>query len=188
MKPEIQKKRRIYDIGEKVWHANCGVQSVSKPCPVCFGKLKVTLILGNDEQVTLPCDFCSHGYLPPTGIKEEWEYVSTPRLVIITSRDIKSDSTGKIATYSSGRYYYDADVLFDTEKEALAECDKRRKEKEHAEVSKAKFVKANSNKRYSWNAGYHRREANRLRKDAERHDKLASICRSRAQETEKGEL
>jgi hypothetical protein len=41
----------MFKIGDTVWVPDCGNRQKQIPCPVCFGKLRVTIILGNEETV-----------------------------------------------------------------------------------------------------------------------------------------
>jgi hypothetical protein len=44
-------------------------------------------------------------------------------------------------------------------------------------------VKHDKNKSYSWNAGYHKREAKRAAKKVEYHTKMAAECKDRRKES-----
>jgi|SRR5688572_8471263 len=49
-----------------------------EPCSICFGKLFVTLVLGNGEQQAIECEACEHGYGGPTGrmvVRDTWSKV-----------------------------------------------------------------------------------------------------------------
>jgi len=59
-------------IGQTVYEASAwsyGDKLV--PCPVCYGQLFATLILGNGEQVKVECDGCGIGYNGPRGVVNE---------------------------------------------------------------------------------------------------------------------
>ena len=56
-----------FGIGDFVWFACYAVATIEEPCPVCFGKKAVTLILGNGEGWIIPCDYCAKGYMEPRG-------------------------------------------------------------------------------------------------------------------------
>ena len=55
-------------VGDCLWWAVVEKHAqVEIPCPVCYGKRKVNLILGNGDVVALPCTYCSPGYESPRG-------------------------------------------------------------------------------------------------------------------------
>jgi len=66
----------MFKIGDVVYFASAGQRQVDIPCPVCFGKREVTLILGNGDSVELPCDYCGKGYDGPRGYVLEYEYAA----------------------------------------------------------------------------------------------------------------
>ena len=63
-----------YGIGDEVYFVTSScLHGVLVPCTLCFGKRKVTVILGNDERVESECGYCSHGIDPPSGLSKTWE-------------------------------------------------------------------------------------------------------------------
>ena len=172
-----------YKIGDSVWHARCEWLPVSKPCPICFTKRQVTLILGDGSQVILPCDYCKQGYLPPSGFVKEYEYVSSPQLITIEKINIEIESNVEKVTYQQGCYiYYYGETIFDTQEDALIKCDELKSKLEADQKEKTKICNHNSNKSYSWNAGYHLREAKENRKQAEYHEQMAVLCKEKAKQ------
>lgn len=173
-------KIKQYKVGDEVWYARYDKIGVKKPCPVCYGEKEVTLILGNKEQVKIPCDYCGKGWDEPRGYVTVYEYVAKAQHLIITGIESKQGSIGEeIRYYSGGRYFSNGD-LFDTETEAQARCTEKAQEAEREEWATAERLKKNHYKSYAWNAGYHLREANDCRKQAEYHEKKARLCKERA--------
>lgn len=168
-----------YNVGDKTWWARCGRREVKIPCPVCFGKCFVTLILGNDDKVVLPCDYCGRGYEAPKGTVSEHEWIAQPELVTVTRVDTRVTLEGEEREYFFGHFRLEAEVLFDTEEAARVKCEEIAKQEEVNQSSRAEAVKKDKHKTFSWNAGYHIRNAKKLREEAERHDRLAQICKAR---------
>lgn len=175
-----------YKVGDKLWYARCEWVAVKNTCPICFGNLVVKLILGNGEEVILPCECCARGYNPPTGYVEEYEYVNTPQLVTITNITTTVSESGTKTEYKASPYVYEMDQLFPTEEEARVKGIELKAELEKEQETKAKYLKEKASKSFSWNAGYHLREAKRLRKQAEYHEKKAVLCKARSKDV-KGE-
>jgi hypothetical protein len=134
----------------------------------------------------LPCAYCSRGYGPPTGYVKEHEFVNTPQLVTITNvTTTVSESETKIE-YKSSPFVYEMDHLFLTEEEARVKGSELKAEFEKEQETKAKYLKEKVSKSFSWNAGYHLGEANRMRKQIEYHERKAALCKARSKDP-KGE-
>jgi hypothetical protein len=48
--------------------------------------------------------------------------------------------------------------------------------------TRAEYLKKNMNKKYSWNAGYHLKEAKRSEEQAAYHRKKAMLCKAKAKD------
>jgi len=175
-----------YQVGDQVWWARYGMREVRVDCPVCYGKLKVNLILGNNDQVTIPCTYCGMGFEGPCGYVTEHQYVADAELVIINEVRIRSISGGSditeyiVGTPGRGGYYVDPKDLFNTKEEAVARSLLKLQEDAALKETLAEEIKASRHKSYAWNAGYHMREAKRSHESAEYHEKMAVICKSRS--------
>ena len=179
-------KEKTYKVGDVVWHAVCEMRSVTKTCPVCFGRRKVVLILGNDDRVSLDCDYCGRGFDAPTGTISEYEYVAKPEQRTITRVDIQETEKGCHREYlSHSRILYPADI-FDTEQEAKEHAARKAAKQRLEEALRCSRSRDYSNKSYSWKAGYYRRMAQDAREDAERYGRHAAICRAHARPQKKG--
>ena len=169
-----------YKVGDTVWYAKCGSFNVSEICPVCFGELKVTLILGNGDHVELPCDYCGKGYEAPTGCVTEHRFIAEPVLQTITRVEIISNMEGENREYYSSYSILPEEDIFDNEKDAALRAAERA-EKYNNDVKSRNFhVKGYSNKNYSWCAGYHLRNAKKCEEEAARHRRDAVICKEKA--------
>jgi lipoate synthase len=173
---------REFNIGDRVWIPRYRQVYTEVQCPVCFGKKLVTVILGNGDEVILPCSNCEHGIgTDPSGTVMEYIVEQRAEPVTITGKEVHEDSDGKKVIYhSSGGYIYYSDKIFETQEEALAESVRlgEADKKDHEE--KAEHIKKDKLKSFAWNAGYHLREAKKNRKDAEYHEHMAVLCKARS--------
>lgn len=169
-----------YKVGDKVFVAKFGHRQVQIDCPVCFRKGFVRVILGNDEVVKMPCEYCNKGIgTNPTGSVYEWRWDPDVETIVISEvRRSETVDSIELEYRASNRLYHQKD-MFDTHEEALAESKARAEKHNIEQETKAEFVKGKPDKNYSWNAGYHRREAKRHHARFEYHTKMAEICKSR---------
>lgn len=154
-------------------------RQVEIPCPVCFGKLKVTLILGNGEREDVECEACGKGFRGPTGTVTRWEAFSAVRPAQVTSISLE-DGEWKVRCG-----HWSCDELFATAEEAEerrkvlhAECS------EHAQRMFEQNLKSKK-KSHAWNVRYHRECIARLEREKEHHEKR--LCRLKAERVEKKE-
>lgn len=171
---------REYEIGDKVWYANVGTQSVTETCEVCFGKRLVTVILGNGDEVVTPCDYCGNGYEGPKGVTSSYQYVAKPELVEITSKDVREGPRGKEIRYGRGPHgsTLEEHMIFDSEEEAAERARTSQLEHEARETANKKSRKENNYKSYSWHVGYHMKEAKEHHRKAEYHERRAALCKA----------
>jgi len=171
---------KTYSVGDKVWWARCGTDRIKKPCPICFGKRKVTLILGDESEVVLPCNYCAPGFESPTGTISEYEYIAAPEQVTIDRVSSETTPGGTKYEYRHEHWLLSPDIIFDTEEAALTKCEEIAEKLHKEETTRTEYLKKDKQKSFSWNAGYHLREAKRCRKEAERHEEKAVVCKERA--------
>lgn len=158
---------KVFNIGDSVWLATCGQVQKTIPCEVCYGKKQVKLILGNDEECILDCDYCGKGYNFPSGYTTVYEYAVEPKQAKIVG--INLDSSGEYQ-YTCSNYYGE---VFLTKEECLVRCTELVKEHEETQQKQMECCKFSNKKSYSWNAGYHRTEAKRAKQQLEYHTKKA---------------
>ncbi len=168
-----------FNVGDRVWVARCGMRDVTKPCPICFGNRQVVLILGNDDRVTLPCDYCRKGFDDPRGHVVEHAYVAEAVPYTITSVRIEQTEAGEKRTYFSSPYVLYEEDTFATEAEAVARCEAHVAKRQNEQETKVEYLKAQVKKCFAWNAGYHLRQARKDRASAERHERQAALCKAR---------
>lgn len=158
------KQNEIFQIGESVWYATTNRTSKHVPCPVCYGKKEVTVILGNGEEIITPCRYCDRAFAGPSGwVEGDWEWTAEARLGTITSMRSDIDEFGELSVvyYFSGNGH-NHDSCSRTRDGALALSMKHCLEWQAKEdLEKSTYVKKYGYRDYSYNAGYHRREAER---------------------------
>ncbi len=171
-----------FKVDDKVWWAKCRWEQKRILCPTCFGKLQVTLILGNGDEVTLPCQGCAPGFESPTGHISEYDYISEPEMIYINGMNLEINGNKEKVRYISSSCSYDEEELFWNHSEALAESQEKKRKLDEEQVTRAEYIKNKVHKSFSWNAGYHMREAKQLRSKAEYHDKMAIVCKAKSKE------
>lgn len=161
-------------VGDRVWVAEISSLDRWEPCPDCFGKKFLTVILGDDSRVTIDCAGCSSGYQPPRGLVKVYERKPEPRSRIISGMDIRGkDVTYHVGSSSSYRTYSE-DVVFSTEGEALVRAQALAKEQEEDDLKRI-LQKEKDTRTWSWNATYHRRCLRDAKKQLAYHEeKLAA--------------
>jgi len=180
---------KIYKVGDVVWYAEIGMQEVQEICPICFRNKEVKLELGNGDIVIVPCNYCAHSYEPPTGYIKDYKFVSKPKSVIITGVTISttgpnSETDSEIEYHYAGGYTvnHNENMLFDTREETAVRCEELAIQRQKEIESRADYIKEDKKKSFSWNAGYHLREAKKLRDKILYHKKMAVLCKNRVKE------
>jgi len=129
--------------------------------------------------MVLPCEYCSAGYEGPRGYTRHHEYLAAAESVVITDITVHTGPDGETREYRSGGWCLDIEDIFDTEAEAM----------DRAAVKAAKFAQEvdaqkqsrgrNKGRPYTWNAGYHMREAKKAREQLEYHERMARVCKDK---------
>jgi len=172
---------KIFNVGDTVYIASHGNEQEQKPCPVCFTKREVMLTLGDGTEIMLPCGYCSRGYEPPTGYVSEYVVGGRVTQVTIATVQVEIGKDGKAAGYSHTDNHWSKQVnTFATRDEAQVYADMLSAAYKVEQDTRAEYIKKDVYRSYSWNVGYHRREAKRDRESADRHDKLLVICKERS--------
>jgi len=182
-----------FKIGDVVWVPQAGSTQVDIPCPICFGKKVVTLILGNDDHVILDCEFCQKGFERSRGFVNEYQFVATAYPITIDAVCVETRQDKEIVEYrvihsefSSSSYKESNLFATKEEAEAIAKdmADKQIAYESERENSRKKSV----SKSFTWNADYWMREAKKHREEAERCDKRAQVqsAKARKQKEESG--
>ena len=172
-----------FKVGDTVWFAKCNWESVQKICPICFGKKVVTLILGNEDHVILPCRGCAPGFESPKGYITEYEYVVGPEIVVISGMTVEMNYDKEVVSYRSCHGLYNDKDLYVTEEEARVRANEKKAQLDIDQTTRAEYIKKDVQKGFSWNAHYHMGHAKKDRESALRHDEQAKLCKERIKES-----
>ncbi|MFA7176143.1 MAG: hypothetical protein WC114_02750 [Smithellaceae bacterium] len=168
-----------FNVGDTVWLAKCRTEQVSVQCPVCFGTRQVTIILGDGTHVELACGYCGHER--PSGVVREYKYLTDPECKIVESVYVEQKADGESVRYGFyGGWNGDQHNVFATKEEAQVACDAQAVKHEGDWRANQERIKADQNKTYAWNAGYHMREAKEHERQLEYHRNAAKVCKERA--------
>lgn len=165
-----------YNVGDEVWYASFSTREVKVPCPVCFGKKEVIVILGNDDEVAVACAYCEKGFEGSKGFVIEWVQEPRAELRTITRCSVEDYGSREEVEYYSLHSSLDPENIFDSESEAFEKASKLK------ELHETGTVKYKNEKSYTWNAGYHMKNAASKRKEAEYHEAKAKICKDKSKE------
>ena len=171
----------MFKVDDVIYVAKFNTRKFHVDCPVCFKKGTVDLILGSGDIVTMPCEFCTNGAgTSPSGYVSDYRLEAGAEAVVVNEVRIEVTSQGQKAEYLSGYSLYQADTVFETADEAMEYAVLRVAERNKELETKAEYIKGKPHKNYSWNAGYHMREAKNHEKKIEWHKKMAVICKTQA--------
>ena len=174
------KDKNMYDVGDHVFVVRTRNSKIMVDCPVCYGDKSVIVILGNDEQVKVPCQYCKKGFNDPSGVVNSG-YIEISEIVQTTITEVrKRQNYNELEiTYSTPAGIYRPEQVSNTRKEA-EKLGETRVEKFN-KLADEKFAKKyKDHKSYSWNAGYYLNKADQSLKDHERYSKLAEIMNSKS--------
>lgn len=159
-----------FEFGQTVFVVSADAHHPSRvPCPVCFGELAVTVILGNREEVRVLCENCAGGCQPPSG--EVTRYVAHSNILTLPVCGFEfrdGEWTIRFADHLSHRM--SERLIFANE----ADAEQRRIEL-HAEAedrAQKNFESQfrNARGKLSWTVGYHRKQIVDLRRSLAWHE------------------
>lgn len=157
-----------FEFGQTVYYVDGGTNYRKRvPCPMCFGELFVTIILGNKEHQRIECGYCSHGCDRPSGTAIVWE----PEASIVSGaiKGIQHTPEGSwiydIAYHSVSEH----EIYGSKEEAEPARLLRFTKEKERAEKYFVDSYKQAKPKQV-WSAGYHRNHIKTDRRSIEWHE------------------
>lgn len=161
---EIQYLEPEFGLGDTIYLAHRVWTDRYEQCPDCCGKLYLTVILGDDSQVTIPCTTCSRGFDGPTGQVRVYEYAPSVSQGRVTRLEI---SETKII-YWCDCQRFDEDRSFRTREEAMqhAVVLTQEQEKDQAETLKKK-----KQPQHNWarDVTYYKREMKRAKEKFDRY-------------------
>lgn len=160
-----------FNIGDGVFYVSSSSHYGKKePCRVCFGKLKVAVVLGNGEQVMTECQFCQVGVERPSGESMTWDVDA--RIVNGTITGIRSEGYGW--RYEVSGTSVDSQDIFATSEEATPVMQAKLKEVTERKKTYDRDHFVTATKKQIWSAGYHRSRIADAQRTIDWH--LARLC------------
>lgn len=142
-----------FEIGKTYYLPEHQPEKIQVLCPVCYGKKRVEIILGNDERVSVECDGCGLGFDGPRGFVHDYSY--TPRVTPFTIASVASMyGEDWYVTSTDGRQ---ANWKYLRESEAVArqECVDRAKELVEENMRRSATSNKQKLKSKTWSVRYH---------------------------------
>jgi hypothetical protein len=170
-----------YNIGDKIWWAKYEQIEVKKTCPVCFGKLWVTVILGDDSKVETQCSACERGF-QQYGYVNEYEYVSAVKEVTIDRKEVNETDSGRNVEYRYQHYCLDKTNSFSTKEEAEKRLAEMILEKQKEDLARMEHHKNNILHKFSWHVSYYQKQQREALKQIEWADKKIKYFRNKMKE------
>lgn len=164
-------------IGDTVYFCN-GHHSEQREvtCPVCFGKLSVVVILGDETRVTIPCEYCGSVYSSPRGVVTIYDFGPLVHHGVLGTISEKTTSAGVRREYGlANDQYAHSENIFATEAEAMSRAVVLCREHSELETERLRVTKNHRIKKLSWVVGYHKREAADHLRQSKYHDERARV-------------
>lgn len=158
-----------FKIGDEIWVAKYNAVERWIKCPDCLGKRYLTVILGDDSQVTIDCAGCAAGYEPPRGVIKTYDYEATTIHTTVTSVESELKEGVEVSRYGYFECYrVDDENVFATQEEAQARADRYANEAKASEEARL-LRKEKDTRSWAWNAHYHRKCIKQAEKDLAYH-------------------
>lgn len=166
----------MFNVGDTIWISRFDRCTEWVPCPVCFTKRKVTVILGDGTAIETPCNYCGNGFEESSGYVEK--QTATPKAMscVVTAVYEEVTAAGRKVEYRCDTWCVYEHKAFAAREEALAAAVTLATEQNAQEREYRAGLKEYSYKSYSWHVGYHKREAKEHRRQAEYHEARAVEC------------
>lgn len=167
-----------FNIGQKVWYAERDVKRERVRCPECFGLKVLTVILGDQSEVTIDCAGCSSGIEKPKGFLEYFKQSASCHQITITKIEIKSEG----AEYGCHECYsLKEDELFLNQESAEIRALELAEEWNRGELDKINRKEKNDRK-WSWHVHYHRKCIRDAEKALIYHNAKLNVAREKSKE------
>ena len=173
----------MYKLGDKVFVAFLKSHEKWVTCPHCFGKRALTVILGDDSQVSIDCDCCRYGFEGSKGYLKSWGWVSGVKESTITK--VEQEWPEKIEYGVDGGYRVDQDKVFDTQVAAEIRAQELIIEQDKKELHCIQ-VKERVDRNWAWNVRYHRERIKQSEKDLEYHRAKLAVAQTHVKEDKNG--
>jgi hypothetical protein len=178
----MKQTKKEFSVGDKVWWAKYQRENVKETCPICDGKLRVTVILGNGNHIETDCTYCEKGF-QPCGWITEYEYVSDVKQVEITHKEVNEGANGRSVEYMYGCYCLTLDNAFETREEAEEKLKEKIAKAKKEDLERTEYSKNQNPRKYSWDVGYYRRQKRDALKTIERCDRKIKYFKAKIKDS-----
>jgi hypothetical protein len=146
-----------YNLGDRVFIVRQGQTEKYATCPDCAGKRFLTVIMGDDSQVTIPCTGCTCAYDSPRGAVRYYEYEAEIESGTIGAVKILDDTFEyEVPTGCGGYWCKKESEVFATIEEAKEAGKILIAEHNQQEIDNIK-KKHKDHRTWAWSATYHRK-------------------------------
>lgn len=155
--PPVILGQAVFLVRAGAWHQK------HVPCPVCFGKRSVIVILGNETSETVLCDYCVKGFEGPSGTVIEYGAESRVETHIVSGFHYGRDGWEIFLERGHCERMIEGNLFFDKESAEArriflhAECKKQSQADFESQFESAR-------RKITWTAGYHRNQIRDLEK------------------------
>lgn len=175
-----------FAIGDSAWHAAHRRHEKKVSCPDCGGTGRLRVIFHDETVVSIDCENCSRGYLPPTGQIATYDAAPYVEQVRIGGFEVGPDGVTWKVNMSGGEGGYSYigvrdEELFDTEDAAKAYAEVLAAQAA-ADESKRMAAKEKAARSWAWNASYHRKEIKEAQRRIEYHTQKLNVAAIKAKE------
>lgn len=167
-----------FAIGEKLWHAAPDPDAQWEVCDTCFGKLKITMILGNGERHTLNCAACTLGCGQPSGMIQTHRLRYAPKEFIPTKVSMSGDEF-HYSRDESGQFAY-AKSLTRDRGECQVMCDELNAKHAAEEHTRNIHIRIEKRRTMAWSVGYWRGQLRKAETEVARlRERLGIVIESK---------
>ena len=170
-----------YNIGDTAWRRTFDSSENYTTCPECGGDGRIRCILFDGTELSIDCEGCKQGYLPPTGRVRVYDRVARARLVSIDGFEVGRGGVEYRTNESGSCSYIVKDTeLFDTEQAALnaaAALVSATAREEREKINR----KEKPTRTWSYHVHYHRNCIRRAEKDIAYHTAKLNVAKIKAE-------
>ena len=172
-----------FKIGDEVFFASFDMREAWITCPDCLGKRALTVIMGDDLQVSIDCAGCGRGYEPPTGLITIYRH--EPRVTIKKITGVEVCCDGKTNYKIECNYTIEEDRLFAKREDAEKKAEELALKFAEDEKFRMANLKEDRKRTWSWNATYHRGRIRDAERDLVYHRAKLEVAKFKAKEDKK---
>jgi hypothetical protein len=160
------------------------------PCTCCGGHGAVKVTFYDGQEVSINCEICNRDFLAQDDIRGfEKIYVQSVEVehVIISGKEesISEPIKYKMIAGTNSYWLKTEEELFDTEEDAKQAGLKEQEEYQQKQLDDI-YKKEHKDRKWSWNASYHRREIKDLTSRLEYHKSKLAVASLKAKEDKNG--